>query len=600
MPLFIIYDNEMTPFIFTQRYGFFVLCLIVIFCNMPGLNGSFYADDGSYLLENKLITELPLDQVWQLFTLGHHIDFLPIRDLTYYIEYQIFSTNAFGYKVTNLVIYLLSGFAVLLASKSLLILFNHQKILANGYAPLLITALFMLHPSHVESIAWISSRKDLLCSLFTFLALWQFCLGLFKTQQLEPNYMHFIAAWLLFFTALLSKSAVLPLIGIFIILTYLNVQNLANHQKLWLISLINLPFLLLALLMMQLYNTVGIDNGIAVSNEFMQGLSLSDRISTALQILGNLSQISILPIELRVHYNATPSDSIVLLRLVIGSCIILASIWSIWAIIKNNSPYAFAVLFFLLFNTIYLQLLPFSTWSLSSDRFLIISIYGCCLLIALLITLLPKKLVVPFIAMILIASASQTYARSSDWSSTQQLITSNWQTDPSYIFSAWDMLTTVSIPNHQWQQAFEISRNIEPDAFQPLIMHLTRFYYHLNEYSISKDQLQFNMAAQQLILADNVYQKLIPENMQLSDRYIHSIIGSAIKEVYRDLLQYQPNNSQLHLRAAQFFYSWRPQFEQGRIKHYLLIALDNKGLSPSQHNVAIDLLRLQKEELKIK
>lgn len=578
------------PLTLVDRYGFYLLCFLVIICYLPELSGPFYSDDQVYILNNSLITALPLEQLWRLFTPIHHIEFLPIRDLSFYLDYKLFGDNPLGYKIHNLLIYLLLGLATLLATRTLLKLTPTKDTTNTNRFALLVTALFLLHPTHVESVSWIASRKDLLCALFSFLSLWQFNEALLAETNKQKLH-HLLFAWLLMLTALFSKSVALPIVGVFFLLTVIHLHNI--HKLIGALlraSLINAPFIVTALLVMHLHIQVGIKNNISITDESLQGLTTFDYLHTSLQILGNLSQISLWPIGLRIHYNHQPAVTIELLRLTLALIVVITSLWALWRLAKKYSLAAFAILFFLLLNLPYLQLIPFNTWSLASERFLVISVYGFCLLLALLLLRLPQRWTPYLISIVLIFYALQSGLRADDWSSETQLAQSNWQADEHYIYPVWHRLKTNELLRQQWQQSQQLIEGVQPEIFHPVLEQLIHFYARLAD---TDSHLQSQHATQALLAAEATFMAIDRTKMDLGERYLYDLIGDLIRAGYNNFLNQHNNNAYMHYRAAQFIGHTTPTLRSEIINH-LEMALMNQGLNTPQHIDALRLLAQQK------
>ncbi len=143
---------------------FFVWVCVVIFY-LPGISDGFYTLDDLSLVDIPVF-HYPFDAqtLWTLFTPGWHIDFYPIRDLSYAIDVYAFGAstniaNGFIFRMHNFVLFLLS--ALLL-----------YKILSRYHKPgaLLLTLFWILNPYHAEILMWISARKDILAIFFFLLS----------------------------------------------------------------------------------------------------------------------------------------------------------------------------------------------------------------------------------------------------------------------------------------------------------------------------------------------------------------------------------------------------------------------------------------------
>ena len=127
-------------------------CLIVaaaFIVYWPSLHGMFFLDDGRYLTENPLITGS--DGLYRFWFTTEAVDYYPVSNTNLWIEWRLWGTNTTGYRVTNLVLHILT---CLLLWRILLKLSIPGAFLA--------ALLFAVHPLNVESVAWISQRKDML------------------------------------------------------------------------------------------------------------------------------------------------------------------------------------------------------------------------------------------------------------------------------------------------------------------------------------------------------------------------------------------------------------------------------------------------------
>jgi protein O-mannosyl-transferase len=134
------------------------------------------------------------------FTSTEAANWFPVTRLSYLLDDQLFGLNSGASHVVNLLFHALAAIA----------LFVFLDRATNARWPSAVVALlFALHPLHVESVAWISERKDVLCSLFWFLALFAYIR--YAERPTIARYL-VVAAW--FVLGLMSKPmiATLPLV----------------------------------------------------------------------------------------------------------------------------------------------------------------------------------------------------------------------------------------------------------------------------------------------------------------------------------------------------------------------------------------------------
>ncbi len=145
--------------------SFVAVFLLVSLAYAPCLKNDFVNwDDDEHLLKNRAVTEFSFDieSLKNIFTATVNKTYIPLTTLSFALEYQIFGEKAFGYHLTNLLLHILV---------TLLILFFALQCGLSLTAATLAALLFGIHPMHVESVVWITERKDVLYAAFYMLAL---------------------------------------------------------------------------------------------------------------------------------------------------------------------------------------------------------------------------------------------------------------------------------------------------------------------------------------------------------------------------------------------------------------------------------------------
>ena len=164
---------------------------------VPALRGGFVWDDDYYVTENRTLRSLPgLGQIW--FDIGATDQYYPLVYSTFWVEYQLWGARAFGYHLVNVVLHALGAFLL------------WQVLRRLGVAGAWLAAFaFLLHPVHVESVAWITERKNVLSGVFYAAAILTYLrfAGLDGRAAAPPRRAPLYAATLaLFLCALLSKT----------------------------------------------------------------------------------------------------------------------------------------------------------------------------------------------------------------------------------------------------------------------------------------------------------------------------------------------------------------------------------------------------------
>lgn len=144
----------------TARAWIIAAVLAVTFAaHFPGLkNGFVNWDDDHYVTRNTVIQRISPGSVKEMFSAFFVGNYHPLTMLSYAAEYRFFKDDPFWYHLDNLILHLLN---VLLAFWLIFRLTG-----GNAAAAAFSAALFGVHPLHVESVAWIAERKDVLYAFF--------------------------------------------------------------------------------------------------------------------------------------------------------------------------------------------------------------------------------------------------------------------------------------------------------------------------------------------------------------------------------------------------------------------------------------------------
>lgn len=191
-----------------------LVALLALAAYWPALHAEWIWDDDSYVTQNPHLVGLDgLARIWG-FTFDAQKDawlpntaqYYPIVFTTFWIERALVGLEPWLYHLTNVALHLANA----------LLVWRLARVLALPGAGW-IAALFALHPMHVESVAWVTERKNVLSGLFylaAFLAYLRFD-ALRGAAELERKRARgaYVASLALFVCALLSKSvtATLPL-----------------------------------------------------------------------------------------------------------------------------------------------------------------------------------------------------------------------------------------------------------------------------------------------------------------------------------------------------------------------------------------------------
>jgi tetratricopeptide (TPR) repeat protein len=142
--------------------GIFILLGIATIFWIPALrNGFTNWDDHVYLTDNPLVKNLSWNNIQAIFSSFLMGNYHPLVPLSYALEHSLVGMSPFLYHLNNLLLHLGSTYVLYL------ILNRFTQSIPGSLAGAI---LFVLHPIHVESVAWVTERKDVLYTLFFLLA----------------------------------------------------------------------------------------------------------------------------------------------------------------------------------------------------------------------------------------------------------------------------------------------------------------------------------------------------------------------------------------------------------------------------------------------
>jgi protein O-mannosyl-transferase len=180
-----------------HRWLWLGLAALSLLAYRPALNGSFIWDDDAYIIQNQTLRSLRgLVQIWSEPT--SIPQYYPLVHTTFWLEYHLWGLHPMGYHVVNVLLHALAAFLLGCTLERL-------KLRGAWWA----AAIFALHPVEVESVAWVTERKNVLSAVLYFAA----ALAYMRFEPLESGgetvkrrWDWYAASLGLFVAALLSKT----------------------------------------------------------------------------------------------------------------------------------------------------------------------------------------------------------------------------------------------------------------------------------------------------------------------------------------------------------------------------------------------------------
>lgn len=154
-----------------------LLVLLVGLCFSPCLKADFVNwDDDHHVFDNPLVKTASFSNIFSIFQTAVNKTYIPLTTLSFNIEHFFFGLDPFVFHLNNLLLHIL------------ICLLIYQLFCRMGFDSMtafLAALLFGIHPMHVESVAWITQRKDLLYSLFYLISMISYWDHLIKQRQLS-------------------------------------------------------------------------------------------------------------------------------------------------------------------------------------------------------------------------------------------------------------------------------------------------------------------------------------------------------------------------------------------------------------------------------
>jgi tetratricopeptide (TPR) repeat protein len=218
-----------------------VLALLVLVSYGPAMQNGFIWDDPRHVTENKALQSGEgLWKIWFAPSRGTPETYVtpqyyPLTHTTFWIEYHLWGLDPTGYHVTNIVLHAISAILVWLILRQLAV-----------PGAWVIAAVFAIHPIQVESVAWVTERKNTLCGALYFGAILAYLKfeGVGDGEQGTGKRGKWYAlALALFIGALLSKTIACSMPAVMLLLLWWKRKKLAIVDVAWL-----LPFFVLGAL----------------------------------------------------------------------------------------------------------------------------------------------------------------------------------------------------------------------------------------------------------------------------------------------------------------------------------------------------------------
>lgn len=348
---------------FYSRNYFWILIAVIltVISYIPVFNAEFVNwDDDYFVTNNPLIQSFSFQNIKAWFLQPFLGLYQPFVLLSLALDYQIDGLNPLVFHTTNLTLHLLN---------TLLVYWFVKKLFENNTMAIVTMLLFGLHSIHLESVAWVTERKDLLYSLF-YLAGLNFYLEYISNQKTK----FFILLLLAFIFSLLSKAMAVSLPFILILIDFYKNRNLLSAKVIF----EKIPFFLIAaiwgLLTLYWHNQHG-----SLANS--TGFPLTERILLGTKGLVFYFSHILLPLNLAVFHPLPESFTTTLLFECLLYIVVILLVF-VWLFLKRGK---YKIVFFgfgFFIFTLFLFLIPPGVPVIASERYAYISSIGIFIVLA--------------------------------------------------------------------------------------------------------------------------------------------------------------------------------------------------------------------------
>ncbi len=193
-----------------------LLALVIAAYGRVGYHEFLDFDDVEYVYENPQVRAgLTLQGVFWAFTTTHAANWHPLTWLSHMADVQMFGLEAGWHHWMNVLIHALNA----------VLLFLVLKYMTGAvWRSAVVAALFAVHPLHVESVAWVAERKDVLSTFF-----WLLTMGMYAGYVQRPGAWRYLGVMLSFALGLMSKPMLVTLPFVLLLLDYWPLGRLASE-----------------------------------------------------------------------------------------------------------------------------------------------------------------------------------------------------------------------------------------------------------------------------------------------------------------------------------------------------------------------------------
>lgn len=265
-------------------------------------------DDDIYVTANRwVMAGLTLPSVKWALTTGHGSNWHPLTWVSHMADCELYGMRPLGHHLTSLILHILS---------TVLLFLLLRRLTGRTWEGAFVAALFALHPLHVESVAWIAERKDVLSTF-----LWMLTMHAWVSYVRRPGWGMYLCALGLFALGLTAKPMLVSLPLTLLLLDYWPLSRLGRKgEPVWKLVWEKAPFFALSGVSCIVTCIVQSSGAVVSLEKIGLGVRISNALVSYVAYLGKMFW----PARLAAIY-PHPMDTLAAWQ-VIGSALLLAAI----------------------------------------------------------------------------------------------------------------------------------------------------------------------------------------------------------------------------------------------------------------------------------
>jgi len=527
--------------------AFMLLGIIVFAVYANALKNDFTTWDDISVYTDTLIRTPSLENVKKIFTFHRGSTYQPVRRISFMLDYLFCKRNPFCYHFFNVLYYFFAVIFLFLFTERLLYFFGSWEQEKRFLTALLSTIIFAVHPVHVEAVAWISARKEVLLGWFFFASLYFYLKG---REGGTRAFQWFSLSLVFFILSVLSKPSAVVMPAVILLFEVCYRPKEIKKLLAFIIPTVIIAGITVLILMTVMRQAGGIKP--------YRGGNFWSNFLVSLFIFINYMKLCVATINFSAAYTIwLPTHSMSIWTILA----VLFNLFILWIGIKNYKKFpivTFAVFWFYLHLLPYSNIIPIST--ILADRYVFLASFSYTLLVGVFFTwfmfLRHEKFTKEFfkvlgLAIFILMSAGYGYMtikQNRVWHDTRTLWMDAYEKYP-HAPAAQHGAALVFMK----LGAYETAKNIlkETNQIQPYdyLAHnnLGICYFHLKD---------FKNALKEYKTALYYDPKNVKAKINLAMLFTAMKQYDKAEKIYDELLKLNPGNSNWHFRAAYNYNQW--------------------------------------------